>query len=161
VDSTPRKPSERFLLTQVSLPGRRNTSLIIHPVQTRRWECDRPGVEPTSSECMTRDCTTHLKRSAVMSATGIHRLIDRDICVAATAHNTPCSQPVTSHRSLLSASRAYVGNTWSELIYICILFRFSLVCEYGILRYVRTHVLYRVNQAEYAIVFLRLCHSNT
>jgi len=46
-----------------------------------------PGVEPTSSECMSGDRTTHLKRSAVMSGTGIHRLIYRDICVAATAHN--------------------------------------------------------------------------
>jgi len=47
-----------------------------------------PGVEPASSGCLTGDCTTHLKRSAVMSGTGIHRLIYRDICVAATAHNT-------------------------------------------------------------------------
>jgi len=58
-------------------------------VKTRRWECDRPGVEPTSSGCMTGDSTTHLKRSAVMNGTGIHRLIYRDICVAATAHNRP------------------------------------------------------------------------
>ena len=36
---------------------------------------------------MTGDRTTDLKRSAVMSGTGIHRLIYRDICVAATAHN--------------------------------------------------------------------------
>jgi len=46
-----------------------------------------PGVEPTSSGCTTGDCTTDLKRSAVMSGTGIHRLIYRDICEAATAHN--------------------------------------------------------------------------
>ena len=46
-----------------------------------------PGVEPTPSRCMTADSTTHLKQSAVMSGTGIHRLIYRDICVAAT-HNT-------------------------------------------------------------------------
>jgi len=46
------------------------------------------GVEPTSSGCMTEDRTTDLKRSAVRSDTGIHRLIYRDICVAATAHNT-------------------------------------------------------------------------
>jgi len=46
-----------------------------------------PGVEPTSSGCMTGVCTTRLKRSAVISGTGIHRLIYRDICVAATAHN--------------------------------------------------------------------------
>ena len=47
-----------------------------------------PGVEPTSSGCMTGGSTTHLKRSAVMSGTGIHRLIYREICVAATAYNT-------------------------------------------------------------------------
>ena len=40
-----------------------------------------PGVEPTSSGCMSGDRTTDLKRSAVMSDTGIHRLIYRDICV--------------------------------------------------------------------------------
>jgi len=33
-----------------------------------------PGVEPTSSGCMTGDRTTDLKRSAVISGTGIHRL---------------------------------------------------------------------------------------
>ena len=37
------------------------------------------GVEPTSSGCMTGDRTTDLKRSAVISDTGIHRLIYRDI----------------------------------------------------------------------------------
>ena len=47
-----------------------------------------PGVEPTSSGCMTGDRTTDLKRSAVISGTGIHRLMYRDICVAATAHNS-------------------------------------------------------------------------
>jgi len=44
---------------------------------------------------MTGDSTTRLKRSAVMSGTGIHRLMHRDICVergasyaACVAHNT-------------------------------------------------------------------------
>ena len=46
-----------------------------------------PGVEPTSSGCITGDRTTDLKSSAVMIGTGIHRLIYWDICVAATAHN--------------------------------------------------------------------------
>ena len=32
-----------------------------------------------------------------------------------------------------------------------ILFKFSLFCEYVDLEYVRIHVMYRVNQAEYAI----------
>jgi len=42
----------------------------------------KPGVEPTSSGCMTGDRATDLKRSALISGTGIHRLIYRDICVA-------------------------------------------------------------------------------
>jgi len=43
---------------------------------------------------MTGDSTTHLERSAVMSGTGIHRLIYRKKCVAATAHNTrPTTAP--------------------------------------------------------------------
>jgi len=46
------------------------------------------GVEPTSSGCMTGDRTTDLKTSAVISGTGIHRLIYRDICVPDIAHNT-------------------------------------------------------------------------
>jgi len=46
-----------------------------------------PGVEPTSSGCMTGDSTTHLERSAAMSGAGIHRLIHRDLWVAATAQN--------------------------------------------------------------------------
>jgi len=54
-----------------------------------------PGVEPTSSGCMTEDRTTDLKRSAVISGTGIHRLTYRDICVAATAHNRPLCVYVT------------------------------------------------------------------
>jgi len=54
-----------------------------------------PGVEPTSSECMTGDRTTDLNRSAVISGTGIHRLIYRDVCVAATAHN-----PLLTHINL-------------------------------------------------------------
>jgi len=144
-------------------------------VKTRRWECDRPGVEPTSSgphdwgqyhssekvSCderywnpsphisgymcgarrvvrglccsqhtppidvpmndpdtctsyqtmskpvggnvteresnprplgrMTGDSTTRLKRSAVMSGTGIHRLIYRDICVERGASYAACA----------------------------------------------------------------------
>jgi len=39
------------------------------------------------------DSTTHLKRSAVMSGTGIHRLIYRDICVErAASYPACCSQ---------------------------------------------------------------------
>jgi len=36
---------------------------------------------PRPLGCMSGDSTTRLKRSAVMSGTGIHRLIYRDICV--------------------------------------------------------------------------------
>ena len=71
-----------------------------------------PGVEPTSSGCMTEDRTTDLKRSAVISGTGIHRLIYRGICVAATAHNNDFSpervrkqaRPSASHTHSLSRS---------------------------------------------------------
>jgi len=58
-----------------------------------------PGAEPTSSGCMTGDRTTDLKRSAVMSGTGIHRLVYRDICVAATAHNTHPRTPLLADPS--------------------------------------------------------------
>jgi len=44
-----------------------------------------------------------------------------------------------------------VGNTRSEEHNTRILFQFGLVCEYINLGYVRIHVVYRVNQAEYAI----------
>jgi len=37
------------------------------------------------------DITTHLKRSAVMSGTGIHRLIYRDICVERGASYAACA----------------------------------------------------------------------
>jgi len=60
-------------------------------VKTRRWECDRTGSRTHVLWVHDWDCTTHLKRSAVMSGTGIHSLIYRDICVAATAHNTVCA----------------------------------------------------------------------
>jgi len=60
--------------THVSKPGGGNVT--------------EPGVEPTSSGRMTGDRTADLKRSAVISGTGIHRLIYRDVCVAATAHDT-------------------------------------------------------------------------
>jgi len=40
---------------------------------------------------MTRDSTTRLKRSAVMSGTGIHRLIYRDICVERGASYAACA----------------------------------------------------------------------
>jgi len=36
---------------------------------------------PRPLGCMSGDSTTRLKRSAVMSGTGIHRLIYRDMCV--------------------------------------------------------------------------------
>jgi len=39
---------------------------------------------------MTGDSTTRLKRSAVVSGTGIHRLIYRDICVERGASYAAC-----------------------------------------------------------------------
>jgi len=53
------------------------------------------------------DSTTHLKRSAVMSGTGIHRLIYRDICVergasyaACAAHNRPTSSSLSVYKTI-------------------------------------------------------------
>jgi len=54
-----------------------------------------PGVEPTSSGCMTGDRTTDLNRSAVMSGTGIHRLIYRDIMCG-----SDCSQQIDTNREI-------------------------------------------------------------
>jgi len=71
------------LLEHMHLEGKKG---YIYGVKPRGGDLTEPGVEPTSSMCMTGDRTTDLKRSAVMSGTGIHRLIYRDICVAATAH---------------------------------------------------------------------------
>ena len=46
------------------------------------------------------DSTTHLKRSAVLSGTGIHRLIYRDICVERGAsYAACCSQQSVSLRN--------------------------------------------------------------
>jgi len=45
---------------------------------------------PRPLGCMSGDSTTHLKRSAVMSGTGIHRLIYRDICVERGASYAAC-----------------------------------------------------------------------
>jgi len=70
-ECTPRRPAKRRVGVK---PGGGNVT--------------QPGVEPTSSGCMTGDCTTDLKRSAVISGTGIHCLLYRDICVAATDHNS-------------------------------------------------------------------------
>jgi len=45
---------------------------------------------PRPLGCMSGDSTTHLKRSAVMSGTGIHRLIYRDMCVERGASYAAC-----------------------------------------------------------------------
>jgi len=45
---------------------------------------------------MTGDSTTRLKRSAVMSGTGIHRLIYRDICVERGASYAACAAHTTT-----------------------------------------------------------------
>jgi len=46
---------------------------------------------PRPLGCMSGDSTTRLKRSAVMSGTGIHRLIYRDICVERGASYAACA----------------------------------------------------------------------
>ena len=43
------------------------------------------------------DSTTHLKRSAVMSGSGIHRLIYRDICVERGASYAACAAHNRNH----------------------------------------------------------------
>ena len=68
------------------LPGltTAHTRLVLQTatVKTRRWECDRPGVEPTSSGLhVWGQYHSSEKVTAVMSGTGIHRLIYREICV--------------------------------------------------------------------------------
>jgi len=61
-------------------------------VKTRQWECDTDRESnPRPLGCMSRDSTTRLKRSAVMSGTGIHRLIYRDICVECGASYAACA----------------------------------------------------------------------
>ena len=46
---------------------------------------------PRPVDASSGDSTTHLKRSAVMSGTGIHRLIYRDICVERGASYAACA----------------------------------------------------------------------
>jgi len=55
-------------------------------------------------------------------------------------------------RTTLSCS--YMLDTRNEEIKYGILFMFSLFCEYIRLEYVRSHVIYRVDQAEYVIHIL-------
>ena len=50
-------------------------------------------------------------------------------------------------RYQVRANACYAG----ERTYHCILFIFSPICEYIHLAYVRVHVIYRANQAEYII----------
>jgi len=78
---------------------------------------------------MTGDSTTRLKRSAVMSGTGIHRLIYRDICVergasyaACAAHNshTPCFCAQINHHTITPHTHACIAHTIAiRLHYYC------------------------------------------
>ena len=52
------------------------------------------------------DSTTHLKRSAVISGTVIHRLIYRDICVERGASYAACAAHNTNKRSPNIGARA-------------------------------------------------------
>ena len=61
----------------------------------------------------------------------------------AAAHNGTRQTATTLHVEYAERGKEYG-----------ILFVFSLFCEYGLLRCVRTHVMYRVNQAEYGIHIL-------
>jgi len=63
------------------------------------------------------DSTTHLKRSAVMSGTGIHRLIYRDTCVERGASYAACCSQ-HNHRSVLdSRERARYSQDACRLTY--------------------------------------------
>jgi len=61
-------------------------------VKTRRWECDRTGSR--SHVLWVHDWGLYHSSEKVScdKCTGIHRLIYRDICVAATAHNSGVSR---------------------------------------------------------------------
>jgi len=73
---------------------------------------------------MTGDSTTRLKRSAVMSGTGIHRLIYRDICVERGASYAGCAAHNTLiQRELITLVLRFIMNdrfsfdssiAWSE-----------------------------------------------
>ena len=63
--------------------------------------------------------------------------------------------PVMDKLEALHVEYAERGNEYG------IRFIFSLSCEYSHLEYVRIHVIYRVNRAEYVIIFLWLRHRNT
>ena len=65
-------------------------------VKTRRWECDRPGVEPTSSGCIVWGQYHSSEKVSCDEWYWNPSLIYRDICVergasyaACAAHNPP------------------------------------------------------------------------
>jgi len=75
---------------------------------------------PRSVGASSGDSTTHLTRSAVISGTGIHRLIYRDICVergasyaARAAHNR---QKDTQPRSCLGGPILFFGALPAESV---------------------------------------------
>jgi len=61
--------------------------------------------------------------------------------------------PEKSSARSCNGIRAYVGNTRSKDTNTRIIFLFNLFCGYIALEYVRVHVIYRVNQAEYAYLY--------
>ena len=95
-------------------------------IKTRRWECDRTGVEPTSSGCIVCGLSPRLKRSAVISDNwnpSSHISISGYMCGARrvvrglAAHNNARSRARATHRSARprspvadSAADSYTGS---------------------------------------------------
>ena len=69
-------------------------------VKTRGGNVTDRESNPRPLRRMTGDSTTRLKRSAVMSGTGIHRLIYRDICVERGAHAACAAHNNNNNNSL-------------------------------------------------------------
>ena len=64
---------------------------------------------PLPLRCMSGDSTTRLKRSAVMSGTGIHRLIYRDICVERGASYAACCSQHDPYVRSMPLRRGWCG----------------------------------------------------
>ena len=91
--STPK----RYRLELMSKPGGGNVT-------------DRES-NPRPLGCMSGDSTTRLKRSAVMSGTGIHRLIYRDICVERGASYGPAAHNSSTQPGLTQPTHSLGART--------------------------------------------------
>jgi len=73
---------------------------------------------PRPLGCMSGDSTTRLERSAVISGTGIHRLIYRDICVERGASYAACCSQQATRRSRCDKAKIYMGVGPIHIMYI-------------------------------------------